>query len=224
MEPIWKKADDALSHMKVSGKPNNEPVTVSGSSESLVCIGIGTDAAVFRYLPLPQYAFKVYSPEALSKKEVEASVYNALQGSEYFAKCYGSGDRYLVLSYEPGVTLFDCLLQGITIPPSIMDQVDQARDYVRGLGLNPRDIHLKNVLVQGDRAKLIDVSEYVKEGDDRRWEHLRLGYDEFYPWIDGRPIPLWMLETIKKWYYRMDSASFAVEEFGKKTMDLFIRD
>ena len=70
-------------------------------------------------------------------------------------------DNYLVLSFEEGITLYDCLLQGIPIPKQAIKDVDDAREYVRQKGLNPRDIHLKNVFLQNGRAKIIDVSEYV---------------------------------------------------------------
>jgi hypothetical protein len=38
---------------------------------------------------------------------------------------------YLVLSYEFGVTLYDCLLQGIHIPKQVMVDVENARQFVR---------------------------------------------------------------------------------------------
>jgi hypothetical protein len=224
MIPEWEQAEEAIKRIQIEGKANNEPVTVSGYAEGLYCIGIGTDAAVFRYVPTPSYAFKVYAPQAISKKTVEQGVYRRLGSNRYFPRCYGAGDNFLVLSFESGTTLYDCLLQGIHIPRQVVDDVNDAQGFARDLGLNPRDIHLKNVLLQEGRAKLLDVSEYIQPGNDRRWEHLVRGYDEFYPLIDGKQIPLWILETVRKWYNRMDSASFTVDEFGKRIMQLFFKD
>src|SRR5690606_26217314 len=47
----------------------------------------------------------------------------------------------LVLSYEEGKTLFDCILEGIHIPEQVIQDVEEAREYARSKGLNPRDIH-----------------------------------------------------------------------------------
>ena len=62
-----------------------------------------------------------------------------------------------------------------------------AREYVRQKGLNPRDIHLKNIFLQNGRAKIIDVSEYVQPGNDLRWEYLKKAYDQYYHLIEGKP-------------------------------------
>lgn len=217
----WKLADEALKNIEVIGYENNQPVNIIGFAEGLKCIGIGTDAAVFRYHKTPNYVFKVYSSEALEKKEVEEYVYEHLKGSCYFPKLYGKGTNYIVLSFEQGVTFYDCLLQGIPITEQAILDVEKAREYVRSQGLNPRDIHLKNILFQNGRGKVLDVSEYVKEGNDNRWEYLVWAYKNFYPLISGVQVPLWILETIKHWYFRIDSASFMLEEFSQRVSQLF---
>jgi DNA-binding protein YbaB len=221
LQTDWKKAEHALAQVEVTGSDDNDPVSIKISAEGLRCIGIGTDAAVFHYEELPAYAFKVYSAHSLAKKEVEASVYLRLKDSSYFPRLYGTGDRYLVLSYEQGVTLYDCLLQGIPIPEQAVLDVEDARHYIREQGLNPRDIHLKNVLLQEGRGKVLDVSEYVQDGNDNRWEHLMWVYTRFYPLINGVKLPSWTLDTIKNWYNRIDKATFAVEEFSEQAIRLF---
>lgn len=169
---------------------------------------------------VPEYAYKVYTLEAVSKKETEAAVYNRIADSPYFARYYGSGSNFIVLSFESGLNLYDCLLQGIPVPPEVIQDVDQARNEIRSLGLNPRDIHLKNVLLQNGRAKVLDVSEFMKEGNDQRWDHLMWAYEHLYPFIEGKQVPSWMLETVKSWYSRVDNAGFAIEEFAKQTAQL----
>lgn len=200
LEAEWKLAEPGLSHIEVKGSSRNRLVRVRGCSSPLHCVGLGTDAAVFVHEALPAYAFKLYSPQAMHKKEVEASVYAKLQGSPYFPVCHGIGDRYLVLSMERGPTLYDCLVEGIEVPAQAMQDVEQARAFVRSQGLNPRDIHLKNILLQEGRGKLLDVSEYIKPGNDRRWEHLMLAYRYGYPWLRGKRVPGRLLELLKLGY------------------------
>ncbi|CAM3521974.1 serine/threonine protein kinase [Paenibacillus lupini] len=218
----WKQVDEALKNIEVIGHENNKPVSIIGFAEDLRCIGIGTDAAVFYYPDTPNYAYKVYSAQSLEKKDVEADIYKRLEGSSYFAQCYGAGSNYLVLSFEQGITLYDCLLQGVRVPEQVMQDVENAREFVRSQGLNPRDIHLKNVLLHEGRGKVLDVSEYIKEGNDNRWEHLVWTYKHFYPLINEVQVPLWILETITNWYNRIDTASFGIEDFSKRVSQLFL--
>jgi serine/threonine-protein kinase RIO1 len=223
MIPDWKLADEALKNIKVIGNENNQPVNIIGVAEGLKCIGIGTDAAVFHYHKTPNYVFKVYSSQAIKKKEVEEYVYEHLKGSSYFPEFYGNGTNYIVLSFEQGVTFHDCLLQGIPITEQAILDVEEAREYVRSQGLNPRDIHLKNILLKNGRGKVLDVSEYVKMGNDHRWKHLVWAYKNIYPFISGIQVPLWILETIKHWYFRIDLASIVLEEFSQRVSWLFFK-
>lgn len=216
----WEMAIPVLSNITVKANPNNQPVSILNRSEDLYCIGVGTDAAVFRYKHAPGYAFKVYADKVLYKKEIELSVYQRLGKSPFTPTLYGSGDRFLVLSFEHGTTLFDCLLQGIHIPTQVIDDVETARTYIKERGLNPRDIHLKNILNQDGRGKILDVSEYVNPGNDFRWEYLKRGYEEYYHYIDGKPLPFWLLETVRKWYNQTSDKSFLYEEFIKKVTKL----
>ena len=218
----WKQAEHALQQVEVKSSPKNGLVTIKNCPKGLRCIGVGTDAAVFQYERTPQYAFKVYSREAVHKKEIEENVYHRLKGSAYFPQYFGKGDHYIVISIERGVTLYDCLTQGTPIPKQAILDVEEAREYVRLQGLNPRDIHLKNVLLQDGRGKVIDVSEYVSKGNDSRWEHLLWAYNQFYPLVEGKSIPTWMLETVKHWYNQVDKANFVLEEFSNQLFQMFM--
>ncbi|MBM7706014.1 serine/threonine-protein kinase RIO1 [Chryseomicrobium aureum] len=213
---------DALSTIQITANPNNEPVTVLGFAEGMRCIGVGTDAAVFHSSETPEYAFKVYANEKREKIAVEAEVYKQLGDSPYFPTCYAATASVLIVSYEPGITFFDCILQGISIPKEAVEDVEKAREYVRSKGLNPRDIHLKNVLLQDGRAKIIDVSEYVLPGNDNRWEDLKRGYEDYYHLFEGRAVPFWMVETVRKWYNNR-SEGFSYEDFANKVMRFFIK-
>lgn len=212
MENDWSIAKQSLAKITITSNPNNNPVSFSGHAEDLKCIGVGTDAAVFQHVNVPAYAFKKYAREKFEKVKIEANVYEILEDSPYYSTCFTSFNDYLVLSYEDGITLFDCVLQGIHIPAQVIVDVDNAREYVRTKGLNPRDIHLKNILLQNGRAKILDVSEYVVPGNDYRWEHLKRGYEEYYHLIDGKSVPFWLVETIRKWYNQRKK-HFSYEEF-----------
>ncbi|MFD0589082.1 serine/threonine protein kinase [Paenibacillus sp. GCM10027627] len=221
MTSNWKIAEGAIERIKVEGNEENEEVSLFGYAEGLHCVGLGTDAAVFVYDPAPEYAYKIYTERALHKIEREREVYRRLEGIPYFPVCYGEGRNYLVISYEPGPTLLDCLLQGIPVPRQVIVDVEEARRMARDRGLNPRDIHLKNVIVQNGRGKVLDVSEYALEGDDRRWEHLMWAYDMFYPSLEGKRIPSWLLDFIKSGYRKLDQANLNVEEYAQRISGLF---
>ena len=127
----------------------------------------------------------------------------------------------MVISYEEGMTLYDCLLKGIHIPKQVLKDVDDARRYAFDRGLNPRDIHLKNILLHNGRAKIVDVSEYLKPGNDKRWEYLKEGYQEYYHLIDGKALPHWIIETVRKWYNQTPCESFKVHDFVKELVLIF---
>ena len=220
MSKEWQVTALAISQIKINSNPNNERVSIKGNTRDLRCVGVGTDAAVFRSINTPEIAFKVYADEKLAKIKIEQQVYQQLGESSFFPKLYDVGDRYLVLSFEEGTTLYDCLLRGIPIPKQVIQDVEEARRYIRNKGLNPRDIHLRNILLQNGRAKIIDVSEYIQPGNDFRWEHLKRGYEEHYHLIAGKPLPFWLLETIRKWYNQTSSQSFTFEDFTRKITKL----
>ncbi|GAB6194484.1 serine/threonine protein kinase [Desulfocastanea catecholica] len=213
-----------LGRVKVIFNGENELVTIEGNYDKFECIGVGSDAAVFRFMYKPHLAFKVYSIEKINKIAKETEVYLKLGHSEYFPQFYGSGSNFLILSYEEGITLYDCLLKGIHIPETVIQDVENARNYAFKRGLNPRDIHLKNILLHEGRAKILDVSEYMNPGNDKRWEYLTTGYHEYYSIIDGKALPHWLIETVRKWYnqkQRKQTDTFNVQDFVKELLTLF---
>lgn len=217
----WSIIEKEVRRIKIIAHGDNEIVTVKKDTDSFECIGVGTDAAVFRSIEIPDFAVKIYSDNKIYKIKIESSVYNKLHKSDYYPVYYGEGANYLVISYEKGLTLYDCLLKGINIPINIISDVDNARAFASDRGLNPRDIHLKNILMHEGRAKIIDVSEYLKPGNDKRWEYLKEGYLKYYHLIDGKAIPHWIIETVRKWYNQTPSESFNVHDFMKELILLF---
>ncbi|HEV8627797.1 MAG TPA: serine/threonine protein kinase [Acidimicrobiia bacterium] len=211
--------EELLRRIRIRACPSNEPVIIEHIPAPLRLLGRGTDAVAVQHPGLPERAFKIYAPETMSCLADEYQAYGQLAGSPYFAACLGRGDFYLVLSYEAGPTLYECLVQGIPVPEQAMADVEVARDYARQVGLHPKDIHLKNVLLQGDRARILDVSKYVAPGDeDRVWEHLAEGYRRFYPLIRGRRIPVWVIEMVKRRYKAQPKEQFSLDVFGAKML------
>jgi hypothetical protein len=205
-----------LKQIDIHANPNNEPVTIHWIPPEFRLIGVGTDAIVVQRPDRKDRVLKVFAPERVHKKEIEFEIYQKIGNSPYYCKCFGHGENYIELSYEEGFTLYECLEQGINIPLKVISDVEAAGAHAVSVGLNPRDIHLKNILLQRGGAKLIDVSEYKKPGNDGRWDFLVQGYKEFYHLIKGKKIPAWLMELVKKTYYIQASDEFSVSEFGKK--------
>ncbi|MEQ2527384.1 serine/threonine protein kinase [Bacillaceae bacterium CLA-AA-H227] len=215
--------EEVLKDIQVLSTKDNNPVIVKGFSEILKCVGIGTDAAVFQIEDDTRYVYKVFSEDKLETMEREKQVYEQLGESPFFPIYYGAGSNFLILSYEKGITLYDCLLKGVHIPKQVIWDVEAAREYAISKGLNPRDIHLKNILLHEGRGKLLDVSEYLKEGNDHRWTYLKKGYEDYYELIDGREVPLWLIETVRKWYNLTPNGQLDFQEFVHKLIKLFRR-
>jgi hypothetical protein len=221
LAPDTELLERLLAGIRLRAGASNEPITLEHLPAPLQILGSGTDAIVVRHPGLPERAFKVYAPETVGCLADEYHAYQYLAGSPYFAACLGRGDFYLVLSYEPGPTFYECLVRGIPIPEAAMADVEAARVYARQVGLHPKDIHLKNVLLQGERARVLDVSKYVAPGDeDRVWEHLAEGYRRFYPLLRGRRIPVWVIEMVKRRYKAQPRDQFSLDLFAVRMMRL----
>ncbi|MGH8974453.1 MAG: serine/threonine protein kinase [Acidimicrobiia bacterium] len=209
----------SLREIEINARAGNEPVAIHHLPPVLRLVGYGTDAVVVQHPQLPGHVFKVYAPETLSCLDDEHQAYERLNGSPAFPVCESRGDFYLMLSYEAGPTLYECLVHGIPVTDQMMADVEAARRYAREVGLHPKDLHLKNVVVQGGRAKVLDVSKYVAPGDeDRVWEHLAEGYHRFYPMIRGRRIPVWVIELAKRTYRAQPKDQFSLETFGARML------
>jgi hypothetical protein len=219
LAPDPEAVEEVLRAIRIRARAGNEPIVIEHIPAPLRLLGSGTDAVVVQHPGLPERAFKIYAPETVGCLADEYDAYQRLAGSPYFAACLGRGDFYLVLSYEPGPTLYECLVQGIPVPEQAMADVEAARRCARQVGLHPKDIHLKNVLLQGDRGRILDVSKYVAPGDeDRVWDHLAEGYRRFYPLIRGRRIPVWVIETVKRRYKAQPKEQFSLDVFGAKML------
>lgn len=167
---------------------------------SLRIVGRGTDAVVVQGICGGGIVYKVYHPGTIHKRDREWEVYRRLRRHPHFGVCLAAQDNWLALRYEPGPTLYQCLNWGVIIPPQVVEDVFVACSYARSQGLNPRGIHPHNVILQGGRAKVIDVAEFLKPGDDKRWLHTVAYYESFYHLLCGRRMPIWLMETLKGAY------------------------
>ncbi|PTM59986.1 serine/threonine protein kinase [Desmospora activa] len=220
----WKKVIPLLQRVSLEPRPDNQLVKIFHIPAPLEIVGVGTDAVVVYHPQDRDTVFKVFAPNREQVWANEVEVYHKLGKSRWFPLLKDAYPGCLVLSYERGKTLYDCLIEGIPIPESVVEEVEEARRYARDRGLNPRDIHLKNVLLQDGHAKLLDVSEYLKSGDDGRWDHMVQAYRRFYPLFRGKRIPVALLEEIKRAYREWDGRSLPLTDWARRFLPAIFSD
>jgi len=120
----------------------------------------------------------VYAPGRPGFEE-EVEVYRRIGIHPAFSQCFHAQDNLLILKRLWGITLYDCLHQGIPIPMQVIQDIDLALDYAQGQGLNPRDVHGKNVMLAAGRGLVVDISDFLKPGSGVIWTDFK----RFYFWI-----------------------------------------
>ncbi len=86
-----------------------------------------------------------------------------------------------MIDYIKGKTLFECLLKGIRISQDIINEVDRALNLAKQRGLNPSDIHLRNlILTSKNRIKVIDVARFRQSKNCTQWSDLKKSFYSFY--------------------------------------------
>ena len=160
-------------------------------------IGKGRSAYAFK-IKETNLVIKVFFPSFESVAKEEADVYKVLGQNPYYPSLYDSGDRYLVIDYISGDTLFDCLVKGIEIRNEYIHEIQQALLYARKQGLNPADIHLKNIILTKDKSiKMIDVARFRQHQKCRRWLDLKKAYTKIYKkWFFPNKTPEFVLNLI----------------------------
>ncbi|MED1469484.1 serine/threonine protein kinase [Bacillus salipaludis] len=179
-----------------------DPIFVRNQSKSWITIGNGNYAGVFSHHSDPGSVVKVYgrSPEEL-KKEIE--VYKRLGNHETFSNLIAYGENYLVLKKLEGITLFNAIIKGIPIPETVIKDIDRGLDYARSVGLNPYDVHGKNVVMYEGRGYIVDVSDFYKVGYCSKWDDLKKAYYKIYqPFLlKLHPrIPFFIIDGVRKGY------------------------
>lgn len=179
-----------------------DPIVVDNRSISWKTVGCGNYAGVFLHESYPDLVVKVYgrNHEELVN---EIGVYQKLGNHETFSRLYAYGENYLVLKKLEGITLFNALIKGIKIPKLVIEDIDEGLAYARSVGLNPFDVHGKNVVMFEGRGYIVDVSDFYKQGYCRKWDDLKKAYYKIYRPLLYKyhpPIPFSVVDGIRKGY------------------------
>ena len=148
--------------------------------ESLQLIGTGRSAYVFK-LQQEQVALKVYFPQKTHLAAEEAAIYQKLCANQYYPTLHDVGANYIVIDYLEGHTLFQCLENGLFVSEDKIHAINEALNMARTVGLNPSDVHLKNIIITSKQeVKLIDVVRFGQTKIDRQWDDLQKAYFKGY--------------------------------------------
>ena len=214
--------ESQIKQVQIISTNPKDPVLVRVHPANWRCIGVGNSAAAFQPKDYPQLTIKVYANEFVHIAGEEAAIYRQLGESSHFPCFFGAGANYICIGYRPGRSVYDCLAQGIFIPAQVVADVEAAIAYARGRGLNPSDIHSKNIIVHEGHGFLIDVSDYRRPGECQRWPNLRQAYYDYYLKLyhPGFTIPPWVLEIIRKWY-RASESRLNLNDFAEWIIRMF---
>jgi serine/threonine protein kinase len=155
-------------------------VLLNDKDPSLAFIGAGRSAFVFK-INQTDKVLKVFFPafEVIAKEEAE--IYRLLSGTSYYPNLYESGHNYLVIDYIEGHTLFNCLEKGIPITKENIFEIDLALKVAQGKGLNPSDVHLRNIFLTPEgRIKMIDVARFRQTKSCTQWSDLKSAFFKLY--------------------------------------------
>ena len=157
-----------------------KPRLVHYNSRDLILIGTGRSAYVFK-IKDKNMALKVYFPHKKRIAFEEATIYRKLQHIGYYPKLYDGGDNYIVIDYIEGYTLFQCLQKGIFVPEKKFKEISKALKMAEEVGLNPADIHLKNIIITSSgEVKVIDVARFRQQENDQQWKDIERAYYKVY--------------------------------------------
>ena len=177
--------------------------------DSLKLVGTGRSAFVFR-INNSSKAIKVFFPNYTYIAKEEADIYIALHDISYFPTVYDSGLNYIVMDFIEGRTLFECVNQGIPITAEHIKEIDAALLLASNKGLNPSDIHLRNIFITStNEIKLIDVARFRQTKDCTQWSDLKSAYvlydkKRYFP----KKIPAPVMNTVA-FFYKKQLISFS---------------
>ncbi|SEM55121.1 Protein kinase domain-containing protein [Mesobacillus persicus] len=164
----------------VSFTRKGSKVKLNDKDPALELIGTGRSAYVFKIKDTNK-VLKVFFPPYEQIAQKEAEIYKMLSGNIYYPSIYDSGEHYLVIDYIAGNTLFDCLVKGIEVTANEIREIDKALSMAREKGLNPSDIHLRNIiLTKDDQVKIIDVARFKQTKKCKQWADIKAAYKKFY--------------------------------------------
>ena len=180
--------------------------------DSLKLVGTGRSAFVFR-INNSSKAIKVFFPNYTYIAKEEADIYIALHDISYFPTVYESGLNFIVMDFIEGRTLFECVNQGIPITAEHIKEIDAALLLASNRGLNPSDIHLRNIFITSSNdIKLIDVARFRQTKDCTQWSDLKSAYVLYYKKrYFPKKIPAPIMNTVA-FFYKKQLISFSKME------------
>jgi hypothetical protein len=200
--PPFDLVQQLAAKVKIESINPYNPVKVFYLPQPWQLLGTGNYAAVFTHPNYQDIVIKIYAPGRSGWAE-EVQVYNRLGYHPSFSQCFDAEDNWLILKRLHGVTLYDCMHQGLKIPQQIIQDIDQALDYAKSKGLNPHDVHGRNVMMSEGRGLVVDISDFLDLSPCRAWQDLKLAYYWLYrPLISWHhlPVPYWLLDGIRSLY------------------------
>lgn len=165
--------------------------------DSLKLIGTGRSAFVFR-ISNSSKAIKVFFPDFTYIAKEEAEIYKVLQDIPFFPTIFDAGLNYIVMDYIDGRTLFECVNRGIPITTNHIKEIDEALLLASSKGLNPSDIHLRNIFITSTNdIKLIDVARFRQTKNCTQWSDLKSAYLLYYKKrLFPKKIPATIMNTV----------------------------
>ncbi|KSU86798.1 serine/threonine protein kinase [Bacillus sp. VT 712] len=168
-----------LPNLIIKSENEHDPVIVEYVPGEWILIGKGNYAAVF-YHPLYEgLVVKVYG-RSFEEVKKEANVYKKLGKHPAYSQLYYYTDHYLILKRLQGITLYEAVQKRVIIPLTVIDDVNDALAYAKSRGLNPFDVHGKNVMMKEGRGYVVDISDFYKKGIDKKWTDLVKAYHKIY--------------------------------------------
>ena len=74
------------------------------------------------------------------------------------------------MDYIEGLTLFECISNGKLITSAHIKEIDNALSLALAKGLNPSDIHLRNIFITSNgEIKIIDVARFRQRKNCMQW-------------------------------------------------------
>ncbi|MBS4178982.1 protein kinase family protein [Lederbergia citrea] len=186
---------------------NKKPELVD-YDKSLSLTGVGRSAFVFK-IKATNKVMKVSFPKHHYIAQEEADIYSSIQHIDYYPTLHEAGSNYIVIDYIEGYTFFECLTLGIRISEEEIKEVDNALYLARKEGLNPSDIHLRNIFktFKGE-IKMIDVARFRQTKACNQWGDLKGAYRFYTKPFFPKKIPACILNGIAAFYknvYRKDA-------------------
>ena len=156
-----------------------DPIVVSYVPDPWILLGVGNYAAALTHPDFSEYVVKIYAPGRPGIKE-EVEAYEKIKSHPAYSQCFYHTENYLILKRLKGKTLYTCIKEGIQIPKSVIIDIDEALDYARSLGLNPHDVHVKNVMIVKDKGVVVDISDFTETTKCRLWDDCKKSYYKVY--------------------------------------------